>query len=239
MASIPYRPLRPALRQDVAMRSDRQHVVLFDLDGVLVDSRAAIAGCINHALDAHGLPERPSASLHRFIGPPLSTAFAELTRQPADSALVQSCLDSYRARYATASLRGTTVVPGIPDTLARLAASHRLAVATSKPLAFAEPLLDTLGLRDAFEEIAAPDLNAHSEDKAATIRDALSALKAQHAVMVGDRSFDIIGAHACSIPAIGVTWGIGSPEELRTSGADAIVDSPSQLPNAVSDTLQA
>jgi phosphoglycolate phosphatase len=55
--------------------------------------------------------------------------------------------------------------------------------------------------------------------------------------MVGDRSFDIVGAHACSIPAIGVSWGIGGAEELATAGADAVVDSPSQLPDAVSDVL--
>ena len=53
--------------------------------------------------------------------------------------------------------------------------------------------------------------------------------------MVGDRSFDIIGAHACSIPAIGVSWGIGSAEELTTSGAEVVVDVPSQLLSAVSD----
>jgi phosphoglycolate phosphatase len=161
------------------MRGDERHAVLFDLDGVLADSRAAITRCINHALDAHGLPEHSSASLYRFIGPPLSAAFAELTQQPADSAFVRSCIDNYRARYVTASLRHTTVISGIPDMLARLASSHRLAVATSKPLAFAEPLLGALGLRDSFEAIAAPDLNVHNEDKAVTIRGALSALKAR------------------------------------------------------------
>jgi phosphoglycolate phosphatase len=221
------------------MRSDKKDVVLFDLDGVLVDSRAAISSCINHALDTHGLPEHPSASLHRFIGPPLTVAFAELTGDPADSSLVLSCLESYRARYATVSLRDTIVVSGIPDVLLELASSHRLALATSKPLAFAEPLLTTLRLRDFFEVIGAPDLNAHSEDKTATIRGALSALNTDRAVMVGDRSFDIIGAHACSIPAIGVTWGIGSAEELTTSGAEVVIDAPSQLLSAISDLLAA
>jgi phosphoglycolate phosphatase len=219
------------------MRSDKPHAVLFDLDGVLVDSRAAITGCINHALDAHGLPEHPPASLHRFIGPSLTAAFAELTQQPSGSALVHSCLGSYRARYATVSLLDTTVIPGIPDALARLASNYRLAVATSKPLAFAEPLLGVLGLRDPFEAIAAPDLSAHGENKAAAIRAALTALEAERAVMVGDRAFDILGAHACAIPAIGVSWGIGSVEELATSGADAIVDAPSQLPDAAHKML--
>ena len=149
------------------MSSEKNDAVLFDLDGVLVDSRVAISRCINHALDAHGLPEQTFASLRRFIGPPLTAAFAELTGQPEDSALVLSCLESYRALYAKASLRDTAVVSGIPEALSELASSCRLAVATSKPLAFAEPLLTTLCLRDFFELVGAPALNSHSENKAA------------------------------------------------------------------------
>lgn len=207
--------------------------VLFDLDGVLVDSRLAISRCISHALMAQGLPERPLASLERFIGPQLTAAFAELTGEPEDSELVLACLASYRARYAEASLRETTVIPGIPDALAALSGYHRLGVATSKPRAFAEPLLSWLDLRERFELIAAPDLDAHGEDKAATIRGALAGLCTADAVMVGDRSFDIVGAHACAIPAIGVTWGIGSRQELAGAGAEVIVDTPSELMQAV------
>jgi phosphoglycolate phosphatase len=212
---------------------DATTAVLFDLDGVLVDSRAAISGSINHALHAQGLPERTLAALERFIGPPLTLAFAELTGQQQDSQLVLACLASYRARYREASLHETTVIPGIPGALASLSEDRRLAVATSKPLAFAEPLLTSLGLRHRFELIAAPNLDAHLEDKTATIRAALSTLRTAAAVMVGDRSFDIIGAHACAIPAIGVTWGIGSRQELATAGADIIIDSPGELTHAV------
>ena len=126
------------------------NAVIFDLDGVLVDSRAAITGCINHALASHGLPGHAEADLHRFIGPPLALAFGELTMQGHDSPLVVSCVNSYRERYADASLRETVVVPGIADALTELTRSHRLAVATSKALAFAEPLLTALGLRGFF-----------------------------------------------------------------------------------------
>ncbi len=220
------------------MTIDASIAILFDLDGVLIDSRAAIGNCINHALDAHGLPERPLDSLERFIGPPLTLAFAELTGQPQDSQLVLACVSSYRARYTRASLSETTVIPRIPDALTALSAYYRLAVATSKPRAFAEPLLASLDLRHRFELIAAPDLDAHREDKAATIRHALSTLRTARAVMIGDRSFDIIGAHACAIPAIGVTWGIGSREELATAGAEIIVDTPAELVPAINVCLE-
>jgi phosphoglycolate phosphatase len=211
--------------------------VLLDLDGVLVDSRTAISRSISHALAENDYPQPSVTALERFIGPQLTLAFAELTGQPPDSPAVLGCLASYRARYRTASLRETTVFEGIPAVLGVLRERHRLAVATSKPLAFAEPLLRTLDLRDVLDHVAAPDLDAHHEDKAATIRSALAAIGTQRAVMVGDRSFDIVGAHTCGIPAVGVSWGIGTTTELTDAGADLMVDEPDQLPDAISDLL--
>lgn len=219
--------------------SDPNHdSVLFDLDGVLVDSRAAITGCINHALLEHELPAQPAQALQRFIGPSLADAFAELSGRPSDSALVASCLDSYRARYAEASLQETVVMSGIETALGEMAQRYRLAVATSKPHAFAEPLLRSLGLRPLFAAVAGPDLSVRGESKASTIAAALKMLgQPERAVMVGDRSHDIAGADANSLPSIGVTWGIGSAEELRKAGAGSIVDAPAELATSVSVAL--
>lgn len=212
--------------------------VLFDLDGVLVDSRQAITGCINHALVEHELSSRPVDDLHRFIGPPLVDAFTELTGHPPDSALVASCLGSYRARYADASLQETVVTPGINTALKELGQQYRLAVATSKPLAFAEPLLDTLGLRPYFTAVAGPDLSVQAEGKAGTIAASLKLLGyPKQAVMVGDRSHDVLGALAHSLPSIGVTWGIGSTRELQEAGASSIVERPAELPASVKQLL--
>ncbi|HET8979397.1 MAG TPA: HAD hydrolase-like protein [Solirubrobacteraceae bacterium] len=211
-----------------------QSAVLLDLDGVLVDSRAAITSCLNGALGEHGLPGRSPASLQRFIGPPLARAFAEITGEDPGSALVASCVAAYRRRYAQESLTLTQVVPGIPETLVDLGETYRLAVATSKPLAFAEPLLQRLALRSAFSAVAGPDLSVAGEEKAVTIGRALGELgRPARAVMVGDRSFDVVGAHAHSLPTIGVGWGIGSREELTTAGAAVVIDTPDELPTAV------
>ena len=210
-----------------------QSAVLFDLDGVLVDSRAPITGSINDALIAHGLPPHAAESLVRFIGPPLVGAFAELTGEAPDSPLVMSCVNAYRTRYADVSLRETTVVPGMVAVLDELVKRHRLVVATSKPLRFAEPLLDAVGLRSFFEWCAAPELDESAEDKAVTIAGALERLDYPRALMVGDRALDIVGAHRCSIPAVAVTWGAGTVEELRGARPDAIVDAPDELPGAI------
>jgi phosphoglycolate phosphatase len=209
--------------------------VIFDLDGVLIDSRLAITHCLNRALAAHGLPERPPEELYRFIGPPQAGAFAELVGEPPDGPLVRACILAYRECYAATALANTEVFAGIPEALDALA-GHRLAVATSKMRPFAEALLRGLGLRERFAAVAGPEIDAH-DDKTATVAEALAALGETRAVMVGDRSFDMVAARAHGIPGLGVGWGIGSREELEAAGAERIVPAPGGLPDAVAAVL--
>jgi phosphoglycolate phosphatase len=203
--------------------------VVFDFDGVLIDSEAAVTGAINAALVEHGLPTRPAAELRRFIGPPTFVAFGELTGQPPDSDTVAAIVATYRERYAAAYLTQTRVYPGIVPMLEALSQQMALAVATSKSVLFAGPLLDALGLARFFVVVEAADVDDTNDDKTAIAGRALEALDCDEVSMVGDRSFDIDAAHAHGLLAVGVTWGIGSVEELRAAGADAIVDSPGEL----------
>jgi phosphoglycolate phosphatase len=107
-------------------------------------------------------------------------------------------------------------------------------VATSKPRALAEPLLEALDLRDAFDAVAGPELSELAEPKAVTIAAALEALgRPQTAVMVGDRATDVEGAHAHGLPAVGAAWGIGGAKELAAAGADVIVHTPADLRDAI------
>ena len=202
--------------------------VIFDLDGVLVDSRAVFLSCVNYAFEKLGLPTRPDAELLPYIGPPFAYGFGELLGVAHDAPIVDACIDGYRERYKTASLTETTVAPGIPDALDALD-GRRLAVATSKPLALTEPLLEAMGLRKHFSVVAGPDLSARAEGKTETLGRALHELGPTRAVMVGDRSFDIVAAQAHGIPAIGVTWGIGTAGELHEAGADRIIHEPDEL----------
>lgn len=204
-------------------------VVVFDLDGVLVDSRKPIAGSINYALRAHGHQEHEVAALAGFIGPPLHLAFAELLDEDRDSDAVAACVASYRENYSAASLAETKVFAGIPEVLAELSQTRRLAVATSKPLALAEPLLEALRLRDYFDVVRGPDLSAAAEDKSTTVRDTLKALGARQGAMIGDRSFDVLAAREHGLVAVGATWGIGSTHELHGAGADVLVSEPADL----------
>ena len=209
-------------------------LVCLDFDGCLVDSRAAIATAVNHALTAHGLVPQRHEDLQHCIGPPLMGSFARLlVDQGADPAGAVQCVGVYRDVYPALALELTTVVDGVPQALDALAHQATLVVVTSKPAAFTEPLLDALGLRDFFAQTFAPGLAALHETKTETLSRALEQFAPNAAVMVGDRCHDIVAGRSCDVPTIGVTWGIGSPDELRRAGADVLIDDPGDLPAVI------
>lgn len=201
--------------------------VLFDLDGVLVDSRVPFARGVNSALLANGQPARLEEELHQYLGPPLHQTFARLIE---DQSLIQPCVDVYRARYRTLAVTETTVFPGIRETLDSLFDQLPLLVATSKPQALAEPLLDALGLSGFFTAVIGPDLDTEHEHKAVTIGRAMQQLSPTALpVMVGDRHYDVTAAREYDIPTIGVLWGIGTEDELLTAGAHTLARIPTEL----------
>jgi len=201
---------------------------VFDLDGVIVDSRRAVRGAARAALAELGLADPPDAALDRLIGPPARAGFAALLGADPDVPVVTACVEAYHRHYDATYLEATTLVPGMAEALRAL--TLPLAVATAKALEFTVPLLEALAIADRFRMAAAPALAAEDEPKASILARALASLDAGAdacAVMIGDRSYDIEAARACGVRAIGVTWGIGGRAEL--AGADVLVDVPAQL----------
>jgi len=207
--------------------------LLFDLDGVLVDSRGPITRCLNHALQGEGLAPEPEDRLAGWIGVSLRETFEALLEQRGvDPSRAVACVAHYRERYRSLSLEEARSFPGIPQVLEELARHCRLAVATSKPAVFARPILERLGLLRHFAGIFAPPLEeTHREGKTRTVQRALEGLSAQPdaTAMIGDRHFDVRAGRAAGLLTVGVTWGIGSAQELRDAGAHHLVASPPAL----------
>jgi phosphoglycolate phosphatase len=198
--------------------------VIFDFDGVLADSRQAIGETINYALAAHGLPTL--ADTGPWIGPPLLFSFARAAGADRESAQAHEILATYRRRYEEVMVAQTTSFPGVPEAVERLARNHTLAVCSSKPTEYSVPLLEHLGLRDYFAYVGGPTLQTPDEEKTATMARVLEHVD-RPATMIGDRSNDVVAAHAHGLKAIGVLWGFGTAAELRD--ADALIETPSEL----------
>ena len=206
---------------------------LFDLDGVVVDSRLPISRCMNYALVALGFDPEPKEALHRWIGPPLDRAFREvLAARGVTDVPAAELVERYRERYAEVSLTHTKAMPGIVDALDRIAPVLSIGVATAKPSVFARPILETLGLAGRFGVIEGPPLvGSHLEPKSETVGRARAALGHEDSpgAMIGDRDVDVEAGRANGLVTITVGWGIGDADELTRAGPDHHAHTPDEL----------
>jgi phosphoglycolate phosphatase len=207
--------------------------ILFDLDGTLTNPHEGITACIRHALIELHIPVPPRSELSRWIGPPLYDSFLAMTNGPEQAA---QGVALYRDRFATVGLYENVLYEGIPEMLAQLQqADHTLWVSTSKPQIFAQKIIQHFGLERFFAGVYGSELNgdrAHKSDLIAHILQQ-EGLETEHTLMVGDRHYDIVGAQTNQLRAIGVTWGFGSEQELRSAGATTLCTEPQSLPNHI------
>ena len=196
--------------------------IYFDLDGTLTDPKPGITGSIQYALKKLGKSVPSQDELTWCIGPPLHASLKALT---GTDALADQALLLYRERFSEVGLFENAPYPGIHDTLAAIAASGaRIFVATSKPAVYASRIVDHFGLKPYFERVFGSELDGTRVDKRDLLRYALAEAEVdpRQAIMIGDRSHDVVGARTNGMTAIGVLYGYGSEAELRDAGAHHI-----------------
>ena len=210
-------------------------LVLFDLDGTLVDSSPGIHAAVRYAAAALGLPEPTPAQLRGMIGPPLQDGFALVLGVPV--ADVPRAVAAYREHYAAGALLQATVHDGVPDLLAALrTAGAVLAVATSKPEPFAVRLLEHTGLLPAFASVHGAPMDGLVRHKDQVVAAALAAHPdGRDPVLVGDRSHDVLGAAAHGLPCIGAGWGPAEDGELEDAGAATVAAGPADVLTALAE----
>jgi phosphoglycolate phosphatase len=210
-------------------------VVVFDLDGTLSDPLVGIGRSINYALAHFGYAELPLAELAVHVGPPLDQTFSIITGVSGDAELI-GFVTKYRERYGQIGYSENVLYPDIPGVLQRLTQSGmKLGLCTSKRADFAEKILDLFGLTSYFSFISGGEIGRHKwQQLHALLEDGVIT---PSAVMVGDRSVDIVAAHRNGLDAAGVLWGHGSREELEAEQPRYLFSSPEDLlvliPNAV------
>jgi len=206
--------------------------LLFDLDGTITDPKPGITGAVRHALATLGKPAPAEDDLAWVIGPPLRDTFRTLLGE----ALVEPAIGLYREQYGATGYKDALVIPGMPETLDRLATDgYRLFVATSKPHFYARRVLAHFGLDSRFITIHGAELDGTHDNKGELISYILATegLTAAETLMIGDREHDVLGAARNGVPCIGVAWGYGSHAELTEAGARHICAAPGELPDAI------
>jgi phosphoglycolate phosphatase len=196
--------------------------IYFDLDGTLTDPKPGITRSIQYALEQLGQHVPSEDELTWCIGPPLHASLKMLT---GTDELADRALLLYRERFGDVGRFENEAYGGIEQTLSALSATGaRMFVATSKPAVYAERIVEHFGLRRYFERVFGSELDGTRVDKGDLLSYALETAKVdpRTAVMIGDRSHDVVGARRNGMTAIGVLYGYGSETELRDAGAHHI-----------------
>lgn len=205
-----------------------QKTILFDLDGTLTDSGEGILNCAELALQHFQLPVPSREELRVFVGPPLHETFIKFG-VPEDK--TDEAIHVYRSRYLTVGKYENHPYPGIRELLEALKKEgHRLYVATSKPESTSIDILNKFDLSQYFDRICGATMDRSRSSKEAVIAYLIQQNgRCDNMVMVGDTAFDVIGAKAHGIPAIGVSWGYGEVEDMVNAGATAIAYTMEEL----------
>ena len=199
------------------------NTVLFDLDGTLADSFEGISAGVMYALEKLGVPAPPRDSLKSFVGPPLFDEFGRRFAMDEDTA--REAVRLYREYYPQKGIYEQTPIDGAAELLKTLHdRGIMLCLATSKPQEYAKKILELFKFENYFDDIVGATFDGKLGAKADIIALALqiTGAKPENTLMVGDRFYDVEGAHACKVRCVGVLCGFGSREELESSGADYI-----------------
>lgn len=189
-------------------------VIVFDLDGTLVDSLPDILDSFLVAFSSVGLAAPAESAARRVLGRPLEAMYGAF----APEARVPELCRAYRARYAEHLADRSTPYPGVPELLLELRRRGYLrAVASTKRTETARRLVEATGLGPYLDHVEGTDAAPYKPAPDVVLR-ALDAVGGRGEWMVGDASSDIEAGRAAGLKTYAVTWGTHGPEELARAG---------------------
>ncbi len=204
--------------------------LLFDLDGTLIDSGDDLAASLNHVLRQDSLPALSRSRVLEMLGAGAAVLVARAyahhgASQPADA------LERYRAHYRRHCLDTTRPFAGIPALLRRLATERAIAVATNKPLHFAEHMVAGLELDRFVRTVAGPETADSRKPEPEMLLAALSTLghRPEEAVMIGDSPADVEAGRRAGTATVAVLWGYRGRDRLAASGPDHLAATVEEL----------
>jgi len=203
---------------------DHIRLLLWDLDGTLVDSMADLVASVNALREHRALPPLPLATIRSYVGSGARTLIQRALGENARE--LDQALTFFLDHYQSHLLDQTRSYPGIPELLETLQErSLRMVVLTNKPLAHSETILQGLGLDPFFVRVVGGDSFPTRKPDPAGALALLAELRVapKEALMIGDSDNDILTAHHGGLWSLGVTYGY-APESFAHAEPDGRVD---------------
>ncbi len=216
-------------------------LIVFDLDGTLVDSQVDLAYSVNAMLQNLGKPELPQAVIAGYIGDGAGMLVRRALGDPqgdvADEQYVERALTSFLDYYRVHKLDSTYVYPGVVDSLEAIRRAYpgtRMAVLTNKPVRPSREICAALGLEQFFfQNYGGNSFHTKKPDPTglrALIGEARAA--AATTIMIGDSDVDVLTARNAGARSIGCLFGLAA-DRLRLASPDTLVDSASEWLDAI------
>lgn len=210
-------------------------LLIFDLDGTLIDSKRDIAKSVNMTFRDLGLPEKPDETIYGYVGNGVRQLILDAV-ESTDAHLIDRAFEIFRGHYLEHLLDETRLYPGISEVLEHYR-RKKIALVTNKPYVYVEKILEGLGAEKAFDLVVGsePDtqLKPHPEMILKTL-DALDTPKSD-AVMIGDSVNDIFAARSAGVRACAVAYGFGDTDDLRSERPDYFVETGEALKTLFSE----
>ena len=187
-------------------------LLVFDLDGTLVDSKVDLANAVNVALESFDLPPLPHPMIYSYVGDG-ATVLIRRALPPEKADLLPEVLDRFLAYYRRHLLDTTRAYPGVVGALRKWAGIYRMAVLTNKGAAMSREILAGLSLDGYFLDVLGGDSfgtkKPDPEGLLHIVREA--GVEAEETIMVGDSRNDVQAGRAAGAVTCGVTYGLGAP----------------------------
>jgi len=209
-------------------------LLIFDLDGTLIDSRLDLCNSVNAMLRNYQRPELPCEMIATYIGDGAPMLVRRALGDPEDLEFLNTALQFFLAWYREHKLDHTHVYPGIREALAEISTARngqiKMAVLSNKPVNPARAILEALGLSRFFFQVyggnSFPTKKPDPLGALEILRE--SGCESHQAVMIGDSANDVLTAHNAAMWSVGLKWGL-SPESLEKVPPDVLLDRPDEL----------
>jgi phosphoglycolate phosphatase len=231
---IIYSEASPMIKFHRQFDSHSIKLLIFDLDGTLIDSRLDLVHSVNAMLRHFGRPELPDEVVASYVGDGAPVLVRRALGDPKDEKFVKEALDYFLAYYRVHKLDHTHVYDGIKDSLAAIQSSNgvtrKMAVLSNKPVHPSRAIVEALGLGQFFLHVYGGNSFPTKKPDPEGARSLLKETKTRphEAAIIGDSSVDVLTGRNAGIWTCGVTYGF-APHTLCEAPPDVVVDKPREL----------